>query len=915
MYQIMKKIISFIVILIAYSILGIALILGTSNFGLGFGREEAGERINYSYALDRAGNIYYITDTGGKKSLMSLDSSGKRLFETKLNADAFGDSFYVGSIYVEHDMGIYVTAYSFDEKTRFITEAAVHLFYEDGTYVEKIFREPMWVYAGGTADPISAFSEDDTFVYFSLMKDGEAEVFRARKDNTEHVAKIGDHTIGDALPYGWLTLPGGDVMIGSEEGIRVYTGNLSYVLEGTEGGVYDRFYTGIGLYYVLDSASGDLHVISDNYRVSSVLDGKRIINANAELSLDDMSEVAVGITGNILGIKRDAADAVYAGSFSLMSEIYTDSADRTQIINVYLLLGAVAAGVVLLSILTWDFYCSILKMRLSILLRQSLLIALLMFMGLYALSYLVIIPQVENIVISDYSHEARILANSFERAMDGVIADNEDTSRIVYADFLKKFGGAVGAASAENTEGEGNETPQINLIENGPDGVRVFASGELYAAGYPANRLLFGCDIEKVLAQADAEETLLISNNKDGQRLYLLRRMELEDIGNPTYMLVGTRVDALSDVVAHISSIVTTFLVIGGAIIVVLFMIIENITAGAVRKLKRSVNKIARGNYGAAVNINTGDEVEELSLAVKALSAHIVDKTTSLEALNQSYYRFVPLEFLKNLGETKFEKVTKSLHTKKEMTTLYLRFSFSRNLANAAPQEIFTSINAVFEEIIPIITDNGGTAYSFMSSGFNAIFPESTEKALLAAIKCREVLASYNDIRRAKGERTVDARIVIGRSQVLLGFIGDERRMEPTAVATAINESEEIEKIAQGSGLYIVATEAAFNALPKGKYRSRCIGYFNTTTSGMQRLYDMFDSDPYALVKLKEQFMTRFDLGVRLFEKRDYANARAMFMDIVKYASEDGVARNYMYLAEHNLNYESKYTTYTVYTL
>ncbi len=911
----MKKFISFIVILIAYSILGTALVLGTSNFGLGFGREAAGERINYSYALDRAGNIYYISDNSGKKSLMSLDSSGKRLFERKLDADVFGDSFYVGGIYIEHDMGIYVTTYSFDEKTRFITDAAVHLFYEDGTYVEEIFHESMWFYSGGSAAPISSFSEDDTFVYFSLMKGDAVEVFRARKDNSEPVAKIGDYEIAAHLPYGWLTLPNGDVMIGSEEGIRVYTEPYNYLLEGTEDGVYDRFYTGIGLYYVLDSAGGDLHVISGDYRVSSVVDGDRIINANESLSLDDMGEVSVGITGNILGIKRDSTDSVYVGSFSLMSEIYADSADRTQTINVFLLLGAVAAGIVLLSVLTWDFYCSILKMRLSILLRQSLLIALLMFVGLYALSYLVIIPQVENTVISDYSHEAQMLANSFERAMSGMIAENDETSRVAYAKFLKNFGQSVGTASAEDTFEGDDETPQVNLIEHAPDGIRVFASGELYAEGYPANRLIFGHDIGDVLSSADEGEVFIISNDKDGQKLQLFRRIELADVGNPVYMMLETRVDALSSVVENISHIITTFLVIGGAVIVVLFMIIENITAGAVRKLKRSVNKIAGGNYGAVVNINTGDEVEELSLAVKALSAHIVDKTTSLEALNQSYYRFVPLEFLKNLGETKFEKVTKSLHTKKEMTTLYLRFNFSRNLSNAAPQEIFNSINSVFEEIIPIITDNGGTAYNFLSSGFNAIFQDSTEKALLAAIKCREVLASYNEARRLKGERTVEARIVIGRSQVLLGFIGDDRRMEPTAVSAAINESEEIEKIAAGSGLYIVATEAAFNALPKGRYRSRCIGRFNTATSGVQKLYDMFDSDPYSLVKLKEQFMTRFELGVRLFEKQDYANARAMFMDIVKYASEDGVARNYMYLAEHNLNYENKHTTYTVYTL
>ena len=911
----MKKVISFIVILIAYSILGVALVLGTSNFGLGYGKDDAGARIDYSYALDRAGNIYYVSDNGGKKSLMSLDSSGKRLFETKLDAAVFGDHFYVGGIYIEHDMGIYVTTYSYDEKTHFINEAAVHLFYDDGTYVDEIFRDTMWFYPEGGLAPISAFSEDDVYVYFSLLKNGSAELFRARKDNAEPVAKVGDYDVVEEQIYGWITLPSGDLLMGTERGIRVYTKHFNYLVEGTENSIYDGFYTGIGLYYAMDSAGGDLHVISEDYRVSSVVSGDRIINANDELSLNDMSEVAVGITGNILGVKRDTVDAVYVGSFSLMSEIYMDSADRAQIINAFLVLGAVAAGVILLSILTWDFYCSILKMRLSILLRQSLLIALLMFVGLYALSYLVIIPQVEDIVISDYSHEAQMLANSFEHAMNGMLVDSNQTSRTAYAAFLQNYSKSVGGASAEDTFEGDDETPRVNLIENAPEGVRLLASSEHYATGYPANRLLFGHDINAVMTRADEEEVFITSNDLDGEKLYLCRRIELADVGNPVYMLVETRVDALSSAVDHISEMVTTFLVIGGAVIVLLFMIIENITASAVRKLKRSVNKIAGGNYGAVVDINTGDEVEELSLAVKALSTHIVDKTTSLEALNQSYYRFVPLEFLKNLGETKFEKVTKSLHTKREMTTLYLRFSFSRNLSNAAPQEIFNSINAVFEEITPIISDNGGTAYNFLSDGFNAIFPDSTEKALLAAIQCREVLASYNEVRRLKGERTVEARMIIGKAQVLLGFIGDDRRMAPTAVSTAINESEEIAKIAEGSGLYIVATESAFNSLPKGKYRNRCIGHFATATSGVQKLYDMFDSDPYALVKLKEQFMTRFELGVRLFDKGDYANARAMFMDIVKYASEDGVSRNYMYLAEHNLNSDSKHTTYTVYTL
>ena len=79
------------------------------------------------------------------------------------------------------------------------------------------------------------------------------------------------------------------------------------------------------------------------------------------------------------------------------------------------------------------------------------------------------------------------------------------------------------------------------------------------------------------------------------------------------------------------------------------------------------------------------------------------------------------------------------------------------------------------------------------------------------------------------------------------------------------------------------------------------------------RLYDMFDSDPYSLIKLKEQYMTRFEVAVSLFEKRDFVHARGQFMDIVKYAADDGVSRNYMYLAEYNSTAEKPQLTYNIF--
>lgn len=117
-----------------------------------------------------------------------------------------------------------------------------------------------------------------------------------------------------------------------------------------------------------------------------------------------------------------------------------------------------------------------------------------------------------------------------------------------------------------------------------------------------------------------------------------------------------------------------------------------------------------------------------------------------------------------------------------------------------------------------------------------------------------------------------------------------------------ITEAEEIEKLCSGSSLYIVCTGDAFRTLPQGRYRSRRIGEFSAPGIAGECLYDIFDSDPYALIKLKEQFSAEFAKAVSLFESGDFTAARTRFMDIVKYAPDDGAARNYLYLAEHNIN-------------
>ena len=227
--------------------------------------------------------------------------------------------------------------------------------------------------------------------------------------------------------------------------------------------------------------------------------------------------------------------------------------------------------------------------------------------------------------------------------------------------------------------------------------------------------------------------------------------------------------------------------------------------------------------------------------------------------------------------------------------------------------ELFESINSVFEQIVPIISRNNGTAYNFLYNGFNAIFLDSSESILRTAIRIRETVQACNKLRSESGACTADVRIVISEDSVLLGFVGDEMRMQPTAVSNAINVAEEIEKLCRSSGLYIICTESTYVHLPQERYRIRYIGCYTASDGSVVKLYDMFDGDPYYLIKLKEQFKAQFEASVKLFEDRDFAAARSRFMDIVKYAPDDGVSRNYMYLAEHNIGAERPQPTYTVF--
>lgn len=906
-----KKIVSFVIILLIYCILGAVLLYELSGL-FSFDSEEP---FTYMYTLDHTGNIYYIKDDGTEQSMISIDESGKKKFNTKLTKDIFGENFYVDSVYVEYEKKIYLTIYEYDNESKLIKSVSVHMFVEDGSYGCEIFKLNTNFYPNACSNKISSFGENDNSVFFSVTDGNTAEVFSIDKSDSAHAEKIAEYTVDMEGRYASYTDSSARLFVGRDGGISVYAEDRTYPDIKAEGAVFDRFWNAMNGVYTADSRTGTLYIIGGDMRLSKILDPNVIINSENKLHISDFTDISLGTSGKFLGTIRGEKTKLFAGSYADVYEIDDNSRSLTDKLNTVLILLGTLAAAVLLSILTWDFYCAILKMRLSILPRQSMLLILLVFVLLYSVYNFAIRPQVTGLVLYDYAQEMITTGDMFIDSMNGTL--KSQYGKVTYggcAEYASNYGKAL-TESCENTAERLSKTQSINIIEAENGKAVLIASADLYPPGYSADRLIYDINLSEELNKKTVGASYGLFQTKLGEQIILVNEISLDLSENDFYVLLSISSSGIYDELEIINNTMWIFFGIGGGMIVILIIIVENITAHAVRKLKKSVDQIALGKYDTPIEIHTGDEIEDLSVSIKALSSHILDKTTSLERLNNSYYRFVPLSFLNTLGETKIEKVSKSLYAKRNMTVLFLRFNFSQSLANMESEGIFESINLVFEKIIPVIDSHDGTAYNFQFNGLNAIFSGAPENALLAAIKIREIVVSFNDILRSQNRRTVDMRIIISSSEVLLGFIGDEKRMEPTAVSTVISQSEEIEQLCAESGMYIVCMNNAFDALPKEKFRSRRVGKVRTADGEIHTIYDMFDSDPYSLIKLKEQTAMKFELGVKLFEKKDFVNARNVFMDIVKYAPGDGVSRNYMYLSEYNIGSDAKQLTYTVYNM
>ena len=230
----------------------------------------------------------------------------------------------------------------------------------------------------------------------------------------------------------------------------------------------------------------------------------------------------------------------------------------------------------------------------------------------------------------------------------------------------------------------------------------------------------------------------------------------------------------------------------------------------------------------------------QTAIAVENVRAH--ERLAKEEVARANYSRFLPeyvvKQMLENPNSFKLGGVTQTI------TILFADIrGFTRISEHAQPEKIVQLLNRYFSAMTDIIFAHGGTLDKYLGDGLMALFgaptvtPKDAANAMSAAVAMQRRMLSINDELRAEGYPEIGVGIGLHTGEVIVGYIGSERRSEYTAIGDTVNTASRLESNAK-AGQILVS---------------------EVTATAAQSRYQLVTRDPIA-VKNREQPVPLFEV-------------------------------------------------------
>ena len=265
-----------------------------------------------------------------------------------------------------------------------------------------------------------------------------------------------------------------------------------------------------------------------------------------------------------------------------------------------------------------------------------------------------------------------------------------------------------------------------------------------------------------------------------------------------------------------------------------------------------------------------------------------------LAKISDSYARFVPRQFLEQLGKERITDVALGDQVQRVMTVLFTDIrDFTRLAEKMSPAETFHFVNQYLSAMEPAITLHHGVIDKYVGDAVMALFPDRPDDALQAALDMFRRLDVFNREREGRGEPPVQIGIGVHTGSLMLGTVGARDRMDTTVISDAVNLASRVENLTKTYRVPLIVTEDTVRALQSpGEVAMRRID--RVLVQGKSQpvvLYEVLDAEAPERRAAKRRSQADFEAGLSRYEALDFAAAIDCFERTLVAAPFDSVAR------------------------
>lgn len=254
------------------------------------------------------------------------------------------------------------------------------------------------------------------------------------------------------------------------------------------------------------------------------------------------------------------------------------------------------------------------------------------------------------------------------------------------------------------------------------------------------------------------------------------------------------------------------YFVFGGVALLIVILVLIRFQTGKIVKrietLSKKAEKIAEGEYGDPIKIETQDEIGQLVQSYNVMVKGLKER----DSIRDSFGRYVDPEFAKFLLE---HPDAGKLGGKRRQVAIMMSDirGFTALSETLSPEVIITVLNQYFSQMITIIQKHKGIIVDFFGDSilvffepFSGSLTDTIKDCIQCAKEMQEEMHLFNKKMESQQLPELNMGIGVNSGEVIVGNIGSESRAKYGIVGSAVNITSRIQAKANAQEIVISDT-------------------------------------------------------------------------------------------------------------